>query len=180
MPTSRVSCGVEIASNWTPDGKAIIFQKFRANKSNENYTDIEVLDIQNGQVSILPGSEKLIGPTISPDRHWLAAAPSNRQEIMLFDFATRKWTELAKTDVGGISWTRDGKYLYFDFESGLDPAISRLPMADGKMERVTGLKDFRRFIFGFFPWSGLTPDGDPLRLRDVGTQEVYALDFQTE
>lgn len=164
--------------NWAADGREIIFQKVRANKSNENYTDIEVLDIQNGQVSILPGSEKLIVPTISPDGRWLAATPSNRQKLMLFDFATRKWTELAKTDVGGITWNRDGKYLYFDSGSGLDPAISRLRMADRKLERVTGLKDFRRVIFGFFPWSGLTPDGDPLLLRDVGNQEVYALDLE--
>jgi hypothetical protein len=27
-------------------------------------------------------------------------------------------------------------------------------------------------------WSGITPDGSPLVLRDVGTQEIYALDWQ--
>jgi hypothetical protein len=48
----------------------------------------------------------------------------------------------------------------------------------GKLERLTGLKDFRRVTFPTYPWSGLTPDGAPLRLRDVGTQEVYALDFE--
>ena len=29
-----------------------------------------------------------------------------------------------------------------------------------------------------YQWSGLTPDGAPLLLRDIGTQEVYALDFE--
>jgi Tol biopolymer transport system component len=96
---------------------------------------------------------------------------------MLFDFATQKWSDLAKTDVGAMNWTRDGKYLYFDSGSGLDPAISRVRMADRKLERVTGLKDFRRVEFSYYPWSGLTPDGAPLLLRDVGTQEVYALDL---
>jgi len=99
---------------------------------------------------------------------------------MLFDFATQKWTELAKTDIGSMNWTRDGKHLYFDSGSGLDPAISRVRMADRKLERVTGLKDFRRVEFSLYPWSGLTPDGAPVLLRDVGTQEVYALDFATE
>jgi hypothetical protein len=97
---------------------------------------------------------------------------------MFFDFSTQKWVELAKTDFGALNWTRDGKYLYFDSGSGLDPAISRLRIADRKLERVTGLKDFRRVEFAFYPWSGLTPDGSPLLLRDVGTQEVYALDFE--
>jgi Tol biopolymer transport system component/tRNA A-37 threonylcarbamoyl transferase component Bud32 len=166
--------------NWTPDGKAVIFEKLRANKSNENNTNIEVLDIRNGQVSMLTGSEKMTDPTLSPDGRWLAATPSNRQKLMLFDFGTRKWTALAKTDVGGITWTRDGKYLYFDSGLGPDPAFSRLRVSDRKLERITGLKGFRRVTFGFYLWSGLTPDGDPLLSRDVGAEEVYALDFQTE
>ena len=58
-----------------------------------------------------------------------------------------------------------------------DPAVSRVRMADQKLGRVTGLKDFRRAGLSF-PWSGLTPDGAPLLLRDIGTQEVYALDFE--
>jgi len=163
--------------NWTPDGKSIILQKSQSKNSSNNQTDVEVLDIQTGKVSALPGSENLITPALSPDGHFLAAAASDRLRLMLFDFANQKWVELAKTDVGAMSWTRDGKYLYFDSGSGVDPAIARLRIADRKLERITGLKDFRRVIFSFYPWSGLTPDGAPLLLRDVGTQEVYALDF---
>jgi len=77
-----------------------------------------------------------------------------------------------------LNWSRDGKYLYIDSGSGVNPEISRLRIADRKLERVTGLKDFRRVTFPTYPWSGLTPEGAPLLLRDVGTQEVYALDFE--
>ena len=164
--------------NWTPDGNSIVFQKSQSKNSSNNQTDIEMLDIQTGKVSVLPGSANLITPALSPDGRFLAATPADRLRLMLFDFANQKWVELAKTDVGAMSWTRDGKYLYFDSGSGLDPAISRLRIADRKLERVTGLKDFRRVVFSFYPWSGLTPDGAPLMLRDVGTQEVYALDFE--
>jgi Tol biopolymer transport system component len=163
--------------NWTPDGKSIVFQKSQGNGSSNNRTEVEMLDIQTGEDSTLPGSESLIAPALSPEGRFLAATTTDRLKLMLFDFATQKWVELAKTDIGALNWTRDSKYLYFDSGSGLDPAISRVHMADRKLERVMGLKDFRRVEFSFYPWSGLTPDGAPLMLRDVGTQEVYALDF---
>src|ERR1700735_1570035 len=159
---------------WIPDGKSIVFQK----SEGVEKTDVELLDLQTGKASMLPGSETLIGPVLSPDGHFLAANSSDRLRLMVFDFATQKWTELAKTDVAAVNWSRDSKYFYIDSGSGVNPEISRLRIADRKLERVTGLKDFRRVIFPIYPWSGLTPDGAPLLLRDVGTQEVYALDLE--
>ncbi len=165
--------------DWSPDGESIVFEISRLKGSSNYQNDLEVLDIQTGKVSVLPGSENLIVPALSPDGRFLAATTTDRLQLMLFDYATQTWTELAKTDIGALSWTRDSKYLYFDSGSGLDPAISRVRIADRKLERVAGLKDFRRVEFSSYPWSGLTPDGAPLLLRDVGTQEVYALDFDT-
>jgi Tol biopolymer transport system component len=159
---------------WTPDGKSIVFQKSQGNYKN----DVELLDLQTGKASMLPGSENLIDPVLSPDGRLLTASTPDRLRLMLFNFATQKWMELAKTNVASMNWSPDGKYLYVDSGSGSDPEISRLRIADRKLERVTGLKDFRRVIFPTYPWSGLTPDGAPLLLRGVGTQEVYALDFE--
>ena len=159
---------------WTPDGKSIVFEK----SQDFVKSDIELLDLQTGKASMLPGSENLIDPVLSPDGRFLAATSSDRLRLMRFDFASQKWMELAKTDVAALNWSRDGKYLYIDSGSGVNPEISRFRIADRKLEQVTGLKDFRRVIFPTYPWSGLTPDGAPLLLRDVGTQEVYALDFE--
>jgi len=163
---------------WMPNGKSVVFQRDRLKGSSNAQHDVELLDISTEKVSVLHGSENLIGPALSPDGRFLAAATSDRLKLMLFTFSTQKWVELAKTDIGSVNWTRDGKYLYFDSGSGRDPAISRLRLADRKLERVTGLKDFRQVEFSQYPWSGLTPDGAPLLLRDIGTQEVYALDFE--
>jgi eukaryotic-like serine/threonine-protein kinase len=172
-PASELTPG-----GWTLDGKSIVFEKSRLNGSSNFQNDLEVLDIKTGKISVLPGSEDLIAPALSPDGRLLAATTSDRLKLMLFDFAPQKWVELAKADIGALNWTRDGKYLYLDSGSGLDPALSRLRLADRKLERVTGLKDFRRVEFSTYPWGGLTPDGAPLLLRDIGTQEVYALDFE--
>jgi hypothetical protein len=55
-------------------------------------------------------------------------------------------------------------------------------LADRKLERVVSLKGFRRAMgtngVGF--WSGLTPDDSPLVMRNIGSQEVYALDWEAQ
>jgi hypothetical protein len=50
-------------------------------------------------------------------------------------------------------------------------------ISDHKLEQVVSLKDFRRAL-GFGAWAGLAPDNSPLLLRDVGTQDIYALDWE--
>ena len=54
----------------------------------------------------------------------------------------------------------------------------RLRIADHKVEQIASLKNFRRVVWGSLPWLGLTPTGDPLVMRDIGSLEVYALDFE--
>jgi hypothetical protein len=51
---------------------------------------------------------------------------------------------------------------------------------DQKLERVGNLEGFRRAESAVlkWPWIGLAPDGSPLLVRDIGTQEIYALDWQ--
>jgi hypothetical protein len=46
-----------------------------------------------------------------------------------------------------------------------------------KLERLTGLNDLGRLAGTIGPWTGLAPDDSPLALRDVGTQEIYALEL---
>jgi len=49
---------------------------------------------------------------------------------------------------------------------------------DRSLEQVVDLKDFRHAP-GWGNWIGLAPDNSPLLLRDVGTQDIYVLDWQT-
>ena len=36
----------------------------------------------------------------------------------------------------------------------------------------------RRYWGPFGPWTGLGPDDTPLLVRDISSQEIYALDWQ--
>jgi Tol biopolymer transport system component len=81
-------------------------------------------------------------------------------------------------NVGYTEWSADGKYVYFDTGLNEDPAIWRVRTSDHKLERIASLRGFRRAVSQWLPWSGVTPDGSPLVMRDSGTQEVYALDWE--
>jgi hypothetical protein len=125
----------------------------------------------------VPGLERLFSPHWSPDGRYIAALRTDGLGSMLFDFKTRKWTKLESIDAGFPNWSRDSNYLYF-LSSGSDAAIYRVRISDRKLEKIVSLRGIRLTIGEVGTWCGLAPDDSPLVLRDVGSQEIYALDLQ--
>ncbi|HEV3205664.1 MAG TPA: protein kinase [Terriglobales bacterium] len=166
----------EMDPTWSPDGKRIAFGRL----SNADNKDIEVLDLQTHQVSVLPGSQGVFSPRWSPDGRFLVAVGGDSRKLTLFDFQTQKWTDwlTQTTALGFPSWSRDGKYLYFDSTYSNDQSFRRFKVGETKSEEVVSLKNLRRYFGSVGSWSGLTSDGTPLFVRDVSTQEIYALDVQ--
>jgi hypothetical protein len=98
--------------------------------------------------------------------------------LVLFDVLHQQWSELA-SNVGGLgylTWSPDSKSVSFDTILTEDPAFMRISIPDGKLERITSFKKIRRFLGRWGPCSALAPDGSPLVVRDISTQEIYALD----
>ena len=108
----------------------------------------------------------------------MAATTVDGQKLLIFDVTAQKWSDLAQGSISAIRWAQDNKYVYFDTQSSTEPAVYRVRLSDRKMETVASLKNLRRVILPFQAWMGLTPEGSPLLMRDTGTQEVYALDFE--
>jgi Tol biopolymer transport system component len=154
--------------NWSQDGKSIVYWSSGT---------INIVDLQTHKVSVVPGSEGLYSPHWSPDGRYIGAMSSNAVKLMLFDFKSQKWTELARTTLAYPNWSRDGKYLHF-FSAGSDPALYRVRISDHKLEKIASLKGVRLTIGFEGTWCGLAPDDSPLVLRDVGSQEIYGLDLQ--
>jgi WD40 repeat protein len=146
----------------------------------DNATPIHILDLKTRGVSTVPGSEGLYHVRWSPDGRYLAAKTSDNTRMMGFDFKTGKWSEWAKIGLAyAVNWSRDGNYLYFDSALGNEPAFYRLRVSDQKLERLVSLKELGRQAYGIdAPWTGLAPDDSPLALRDIGSQEIYALDWE--
>ncbi len=76
------------------------------------------------------------------------------------------------------TWSQNGRYIYF-YSFSDQISFYRIQISTGKVERVVNVQDHRGMVSGVFgAWAGLTPDDSPLFLRDVGFQEVYALELK--
>jgi serine/threonine protein kinase/Tol biopolymer transport system component len=167
----------EVDHAWSPEGKSLVFGRDPSGAYGP--VTIERVDLRTGQVSTLPGSEGLWYPLWSPDPRYLAAVGGGQKQVLLFDFTTQRWGELAKMDdiVNYMAWSRDGKYLFFDTLSQ-NGAIFRVEVNNRRREPVVSLKDLQREWGSWYPWFGLAPDDSPLLVRSAGTQEIYALDWE--
>jgi serine/threonine protein kinase/Tol biopolymer transport system component len=163
-------------ANWSPDGNSIVFWSSASWPPGSDLA-IDILDLRTHKVSIVPGSEGLFSPHWSPNGRYLAAIRSGAAGSMLFDFKTQKWTGLENIPTAFPNWSRDGNYLYFH-SSGSDAAIYRVRISDHKLEKLVSLKGIRLTIGEVGTWCGLAADDSLLVLRDVGSQEIYALDLQ--
>jgi hypothetical protein len=87
----------------------------------------------------------------------------------------QKWSFLTRSEAGFPSWSHDGQYIYF-LHAGQDGGVERIRVPGGKVEQVTSLKGFQ--MTGYYGlWLGLTPDDQPLLLRDLGTQDIVSMDW---
>src|SRR5579863_4025126 len=163
--------------SWAPDGSALVFGTLIVSQGGSSSMAIHRFDLKTHQASPLPGSDGLFSARWSPDGRYIAAMSEDSQHLMLFDTTAGKWSELARINVAFPDWSRDGKSVCFE-SWGDEPAFFRVRISDHAIEKVATLRGLRRASGTFGQWSDVAPDDAPLTLRDVGTEEVYTLDFQ--
>lgn len=164
----------QLDPNWSPDGTKVVF----SGQSNDPTSAIRILDVGSRQVSTIPGSNGLYSPRWSPDGKHVTAFSGDSKVLLLFDFQSQKWSELARGSLSWLNWSHDGLYVYvLDFRQ--QSAVLRIRISDGSSQIVADLKDF--------PATGrygtalaLTPNDQPLLLRDEGSQDVYSVDWQAQ
>jgi len=163
---------VQTDPNWSPDGSKVIFGGVSGNLSST----IRILDLATHQVSTLPDSQAFFSPRWSPDGRYIAALNSALTRLVLFDFQTQKWTEIAKGTIGWPEFTKDGQSIYFNDASG-DGSVMQFRVSDHKLEKAVSLKSIS--LVGYYnSWFAVAPDGSVMMLRNAGTQDVYALDWE--
>ncbi len=157
---------------WAPDGTKIVFGGI----SDDVNSVITVLDVASHQLSTLPASKGLFSPRWSPDGRYIAALPGDSSKILLFDMSSQKWSELAEGSLGWEEWSKDNQYIYF-FDFRGTGAISRVRLSDHKVERIADLRTLAPTGYEG-SWFANTPDDVPMLLRDIGTQDIYSLDWE--
>ncbi len=163
---------------WSPDGRQLVYggQALPEERARENV--IRIFDLATRRETIVPGSEGMWSPRWSPDGRYLAAMSNNTQQLKLYDFTTQKWSEVANTAIAYPQWSWKGDYLYFMGTVSSAQVLHRLRIADRKLETVTALGDFHQPAGLLGDWMGLSPQDEPLFVRDAGTMDIYSLAWQ--
>jgi len=168
LPADR---GPQISPDWSPDGGKIVF----GGRHDDPQSVIRIIDLANGQVSTVPGSQGFYYPRWSPNGRYIVAYAFGPHRLVLFDFETQKWTDLLQGGGSALpSWSKDGVYVY-DLLTFAESAVVRIPISDLTSEQVV---DLGNFTIAGVVWLALAPDDSPVLLRDTGTQDVYALDWE--
>jgi serine/threonine protein kinase len=176
MPQRIVENGGSPA--WSPDGNQLVFQAIVSEAHAVNMwqaVEIRTIDLRTGKIQEIPDSRGKSGPFWPNENTLVAAADTG---MVLFDFKTQKWSPLMLGDVDNWFPSSDGKYLYVEKHDASARKVFRIRLADRLTEPIADLSGVRRVEGREGTWLGVASDGSVLLTRDIGTQEIYALDVK--
>ncbi len=126
----------------------------------------------------MPGKKDIWTARWSPDGRYMAALTYDaKQRLELYDFKTAVWQERNAEHIDNPTWSHDSRYIWYDVNTGdrANTGIFRVRIGDGRVELAAPYRGMR---LADKTWSGLASDDSPIVLRDIGIQEIYALDVE--
>jgi serine/threonine protein kinase/Tol biopolymer transport system component len=157
---------------WSPDGMSLVFSEAASSDSR-----VYRIDLSSKRIAALPGTEHMQSARWSPDSKLLAGTPPYmRPGVLLYDFSTQRQTLIPSEPALYPVWSQDGQFLFFRTGAAYSNSLFRIRVPNGKPER---LLDMTKERLGYeLGWFTVTPAGQVLMPRAIGTQEIYAVDWQ--
>lgn len=161
---------------WSADGHSIIFgDTYETADVPQDRRKLYRLDLKTRKVSDLPGSEGMWSPHCSHDGRFLVGLSAPGWKPILYDFNTKRQTELSKLRASYPALSSDDQYVYFA-GFGEDRGWWRVRIRDHKLEPIRSPKNFP---VGDGRWFTVTPRGLIVSSRDINSSQIYALDLDT-
>jgi serine/threonine protein kinase/dipeptidyl aminopeptidase/acylaminoacyl peptidase len=159
---------------WLPDGQTLVWGSLRIPEGS-----IKTLDMRTRQVSVVPGSQRMMGPKCSPQGAILADKEWS-QGWWLYHPDSRTWEDFWRGSTSASlsypTWSHDGRAIY---GLSLDQrAVFRLTVEGRRVEKVASLGPIEPTAPSQQPWMGLDPDDAPVILRNTGMWDLYVLDWE--
>jgi Tol biopolymer transport system component/predicted Ser/Thr protein kinase len=172
--------------SWSPTGDALAFGPSWADATTGK-TSLHIVNLRSRQTTEVPDSKDLYSPRWSPDGRYLLAMPPQDPRLthhdwplMLYDFSRHAWQELI--EAAGVAqypeWSADGKCVYFHAQVPKKAPEQRVCLADRKIETIVDMGSGNTLVWDVGIWTGVGPDGSIYALRDISTEEIYALDVK--
>jgi Tol biopolymer transport system component len=161
---------------WSSDGSRLVFGE-HLNGRPHSELSVHILDLASRHEWKLPGSAGMWTPRWSPDGRGIAALDAAGKELFLYDTETGRWQSLLRfPSIESPAWTADSKQIFVKtaaYSGGQNTlGIQRI---DIQTKALTPVVDLDGLESCDTAWYGLTPDGSPLRLRCIRTQDIYAI-----
>jgi Tol biopolymer transport system component/DNA-binding winged helix-turn-helix (wHTH) protein len=163
-------------ADWSPDGTQIVVS-MREQKTQPKY-GIYLFKPSNGEWTLLPESRGLIQPIWSGNGRYIAALDETSHRLMLYDFESEKWTQLAGGGfLGTTYWAADSSAIYFQDQLDDEQAIFSVKVGTHQQVKMFGCGVILRGTSTHCLFSGVGRDGTLYVMVERGLTDIYGLNL---